>query len=138
LTGVVVGAHGIRDPEDDRREHEGDDRCRQHTHSRFVLRELVVDREVDDEQLDGESDSAQRGAAEDAIEGESCSGLAEPRTPGERTRTEDAEELADDQAHDDSHVRVEPAASVRISGLSVTPALASANSGRMTCATYGT
>jgi hypothetical protein len=102
LTEIVVRTRGIRDPEDDRREREGDDGRREHTHSRFVLRERVVDREVDDEQRDGESDRGQRGTAEDAIEGKSRSELAEPQTPEERTRSEHAEELADDQAHDDA------------------------------------
>jgi hypothetical protein len=91
----VSGRTASEDSEDDRREHQGDDGCREHTHPRPVLRELVVDREVDDEQRDGESDPAQRGAAEDAIEGESRPELAEPQAPEERARSEDADKLAD-------------------------------------------
>ena len=138
LARVDVGPHRVGDPEDDRREDERDDGCREHADARLVLRVGVVDGDVDDEQRDREADAAQRGAAGEAVEGQSGAELAEFQQLHERRRSEDAEELADDESDDDAPgegggQRAWP----RISGLSTTPALARANSGRITYATYG-
>ena len=102
LARVQVGAHGIRDPEDHRRDQEGDDGCREHADPRLVLRRGVVDREVDDEEGDREADAAQRGAAGDAVEREARPELAEPEQAQHGGGAEDADELADDEADDDA------------------------------------
>ena len=102
LTRVLVGAEGIRDAEDERRDQERDDGCREHAHPRLVLRGGVVDRQVDDEERDREADAAEGCASGDAVEGETRSELADAQDAKDRRGAEHPDELADDQAHDDA------------------------------------
>ena len=113
---VAVGVHGPQQLEPDRlgraepvgdtehrpAEHESQHRRRQHTDAGLILALGFGDRDVDDEQRDGEADSGQCGAAGDAPQRQPRHQNTQPAATHEPGGGGDADELAQHQPGDDA------------------------------------